>query len=109
MYIWEWEKHWIKSRKWAVAPPTIKKTLTLNKRKNKMSRLVHIPETLSEIEESISQKQADLVWWLDKLNRSRKPSLISMRSMQVGVVREQLAELEQAKLEAEEKALCNIA
>ena len=74
-----------------------------------MSRLVHIPETLSEIEESITQKTEQLAWWTDKLNRSRKPSLISMRSMQVGVVREQLAELEQAKLEAEEKALCNIA
>jgi len=71
--------------------------------------LVHIPETLSEIEESISQKQADLVWWLDKLNRSRKNSLRHMRAMQVGVVREQIDLLEQAKLEAEEKALCNIA
>ena len=74
-----------------------------------MSRLVHIPSALSEIEESISQKQADLIWWLDKLNRSRKNSLRSMRSLQVDVVRLQLLELEQAKLEAEEKALCNIA
>ena len=74
-----------------------------------MSRLVHIPETLSEIEDSIAQKQADLVWWLDKLNRSRKNSLRHMRSMHVETVRLQLAELEQAKLEAEEKALCNIA
>jgi len=89
-----------------VAPPTI---LTLNKRKNKMSRLVHIPETLSEIEESITQKTEQLAWWTDKLNRSRKNSLRHMRSMHVDTVRLQLAELEQAKLEAEEKALCNIA
>ena len=73
-----------------------------------MSRLVHIPSTLSEIEESISQKEVDLIWWLDKLNRSRKNSLISMRAMQVDIVRLQLVELEQAWLEAEEKALCNM-
>ena len=74
-----------------------------------MSRLVHIPSTLSEIEDSISQKEADLIWWLDKLNRSRKNSLRSMRAMQVDIVRLQLVELEQARLESEEKALCNIA
>ena len=71
--------------------------------------LVHIPETLSEIENDIASKQDQLAWWLDKLNRSRKPSLISMRSLQVNCVREQLETLEQAKLQAEEKALCNIA
>ena len=64
---------------------------------------VHIPETINEIEESISQKNEQLNWWLDKLNRSRKNSLRSMRSLQVDVVREQLVELEQAKLEAEDK------
>ena len=74
-----------------------------------MSRLVHIPETLSEIEESITQKTEQLAWWTDKLNRSRKNSLRHMRSMHVDTVRLQLAELEQAKLEAEEKALNNIA
>ena len=74
-----------------------------------MSRLVHIPETLSEIEDTINYKQEQLAWWLDKLNRSRKNSLRSMRSMQVDIVRRQIALLEQAKLEAEEKALNNIA
>ena len=68
-----------------------------------MSRLVHIPETLHEIEESIAQKQVDLIWWTDKLNRSRKNSLRHMRAMHVDTVRLQLAELEQAKLEAEDK------
>jgi hypothetical protein len=74
-----------------------------------MSRLVHIPETLSEIEDTLTQKTEQLAWWTDKLNRSRKPSLISMRSLQVNCIREQLELLEQAKLDAEEKALCNIA
>ena len=68
-----------------------------------MSRLVHIPETLSEIEDTITQKTEQLAWWSDKLNRSRKNSLRSMRSLQVDVVREQLVELEQARLEAEDK------
>ena len=74
-----------------------------------MSRLVHIPETLSEIEDTITQKTEQLAWWTDKLNRSRKNSLRHMRSMQVDIVRRQIALLEQAKLEAEEKALNNIA
>ena len=64
---------------------------------------VHIPETINEIEESISQKNEQLNWWLDKLNRSRKNSLRSMRSLQVDVVRWQLVEIEQALLEAEDK------
>ena len=74
-----------------------------------MSRLVHIPETLSEIEDTITQKTEQLAWWTDKLNRSRKNSLRHMRSMQVDIVRRQIALLEHAKLEAEEKALNNIA
>ena len=69
---------------------------------------VHIPETLTEIEADIAYKNEQLVWWLDKLNRSRKNSLRHMRAMQVDSVREQIKLLEQAKLEAEEKALCNI-
>ena len=74
-----------------------------------MSRLVYIPETLREIEESIAQKQVDLIWWLDKLNRSRKNSLRHMRSMQVDSVRKQIELLEDALLSAQEKALNNIA
>jgi len=74
-----------------------------------MSRLVHIPETLSEIEDTITQKTEQLAWWTDKLNRSRKNSLRHMRAMHVDTVRSQLVELEQARVEAEEKALCNIA
>ena len=68
-----------------------------------MSRLVFIPDSSEEIQEAIAQKTEQLNWWLDKLNRSRKNSLRSMRSLQVDVVREQLVELEQAKLEAEDK------
>ena len=72
-----------------------------------MSRLVHIPETIREIEESINYKQEQLAWWLDKLNRSRKNSLRHMRSMHVDTVRLQIAELEQALHSAEEQALNN--
>ena len=69
---------------------------------------VHIPETLTGIEADIAYKNEQLVGWRDKLNRSRKNSLRHMRAMQVDSVREQIKLLEQAKLEAEEKALCNI-
>jgi len=68
-----------------------------------MSRLVHIPQTIHEIEESIAQKNEQLNWWLDKLNRSRKNSLRSMRAMHVAVVREQLVELTEALHDAEDK------
>ena len=61
-----------------------------------MSRLVFIPDSSEEIQEAIVQKNEQLVWWLDKLNRSRKNSLRSMRSLQVDVVRQQIAELEKA-------------
>ena len=61
-----------------------------------MSTLVHIPETILEIEKAIEYKKEQLAWWLDKLNRSRKNALINHRSLQVGVVREQIKELEQA-------------
>ena len=61
-----------------------------------MSRLVFIPDSSEEIQEAIAQKTEQLNWWLDKLNRSRKNSLRSMRSLQVDVVRQQIAELEKA-------------
>ena len=61
-----------------------------------MSRLVHIPETINEIEKLIEYKKEQLAWWLDKLNRTRKNALINHRSLQVGVVREQIEILEQA-------------
>ena len=70
---------------------------------------VYIPETISEIEADIAYKNEQLVWWLDKLNRSRKNSLRHMRSMQVDSVREQIELLEDALLSAQEKALNNIA
>ena len=69
-----------------------------------MSRLVNIPNSIPEIQESIQQKVEQLIWWLDKLNRSRKNSLRSMRSLQVEVVREQLAILRKALEDAREQA-----
>ena len=36
----------------------------------------------------------DLAWWQDKLNRSRKESLSSIRAVHVQHIQQQLAELE---------------
>ena len=36
----------------------------------------------------------DLAWWQDKLNRSRKESLRSIRAVHVQHIQQQLAELE---------------
>ena len=58
-----------------------------------MSRLVHIPETLSEIEDTITQKTEQLAWWTDKLNRSRKNSLRAMRAMHANAIRAELEAL----------------
>ena len=69
-----------------------------------MSRLVHIPSSIKEIQNSIQQKVEQLAWWLDKLNRSRKNSLRSMRSLQVEVVREQLVILRKALADARDQA-----
>ena len=68
-----------------------------------MSRLVHIPQTIHEIEESIAQKNEQLNWWLDKLNRSRKNSLRSMRAMHFCGLREPLVELTEALPDAGDK------
>ena len=66
--------------------------------------IVHIPESIPEIQKSIQSKIEQINWWLDKLNRSRKNSLIAMRSQQVAICREQLAELQKALKVARTKA-----
>ena len=38
----------------------------------------------------------DLAWWQDKLNRSRKESLRSIRAVHVQHIQQQLAELEKS-------------
>jgi hypothetical protein len=61
-----------------------------------MSRLIHIPETVGEIEEEIVYRKGILAWWTDKYNRGRKPARISEYYGQVKVTSEQIEILENA-------------
>ena len=54
--------------------------------------------------EKIARLESQLSEWTAKLNRSRKNSLRSMRSLQVEVVREQLVILRKALADAREQA-----
>ena len=42
----------------------------------------------------IDKLKSDLVWWEAKLNKSRKPSLRSMRSMHVNAIRKEINRLQ---------------
>jgi len=44
-------------------------------------------------QEKIAKLEKDLAWWTAKLNRSRKPSLMSMRAMHANHIRNELAKL----------------
>jgi len=44
-------------------------------------------------QEKIKKLERDLAWWEAKLNRSRKPSLASMRAMHANHIRNELAKL----------------
>ena len=43
--------------------------------------------------QKIAKLEKDLAWWEAKLNRSRKPSLMSMRAMHANHIRNELAKL----------------
>ena len=64
-----------------MAPPTILKPKTK-----------HIMTKTQKIE----KLERDLAWWTAKLNRSRKPSLISMHAMHADHIRNELAKLKAA-------------
>ena len=46
--------------------------------------------------ERIAQLEKDLAWWTDKLNRSRKPSLIAMRALHANSIRGWLEKLKKS-------------
>jgi hypothetical protein len=45
------------------------------------------------IKKRIEKLEADLAWWQDKLNRSRKNSLRALRAMHLNAVRKDLDKL----------------
>ena len=46
--------------------------------------------------EKIQKLERDLAWWTAKLNRSRKPSLMSMRAMHADHIRNELRKLQES-------------
>ena len=46
--------------------------------------------------EKIAKLEKDLAWWEAKLNRSRKPSLASMRAMHAKQIRNELSKLKKS-------------
>ena len=49
--------------------------------------------SILEIELKIASKQNALKWWLAKLAKSRKPSLIAMRALHAQNLRKEIGEL----------------
>lgn len=45
------------------------------------------------IEQKITSKQNALAWWVAKLTKSRKPSLIHMRALHAENLRKEIAQL----------------
>ena len=63
-----------------------------------------IPESIPEIKDLIQRKTQDILFWMDKKNQSRKPSLLTMRAMHEQRCRDERKQLEKALDEAIEKA-----
>ena len=63
-----------------------------------------IPNSITEIKDLLERKTQDIIFWMDKKNRSRKPSLLHMRAMHEQHCRDERKELEKALDKAIEKA-----
>ncbi len=61
-----------------------------------MSNSVHIPESVKDIKSAIARRITILAEWQTMLAKSRKPSLVSSRAMQVQATRNQIVELRAA-------------
>ena len=61
-----------------------------------MSNTVHIPESVKDIKSAIARRITILAEWQTMLAKSRKPSLMAMRQMQVSATEVQIAELREA-------------
>lgn len=63
-----------------------------------------IPNSIPEIQDLMQRKIQDILFWQDKKNRSRKPSLLSMRAMHEQRCRDDLETLRKALADAREQA-----
>ena len=63
-----------------------------------------IPSSIPEIQDLMERKTQDIIFWMEKKNRSRKPSLLSMRAMHEQRCRDDLKALRKALADAREQA-----
>jgi hypothetical protein len=62
---------------------------------------IHIPDNIVDLQDRIGQKKNDVVWWEKKLQKSRKSSLIAIRSMHHQQAKDDLKTLEKALKKAQ--------
>lgn len=62
---------------------------------------IHIPDNVVDIQDRLERKKKDVEWWQEKLNKSRKNSLIAMRSMHLQQAKKDVKTLEKALKKAQ--------
>lgn len=62
---------------------------------------VNIPDDIVDLQDRIAQKKNDVLWWEKQLQKSRKNSLIAMRSMHHQQAKKDLKDLEKALKKAQ--------
>ena len=62
---------------------------------------VNIPDNIVDLQDRIAQKKNDVLWWEKQLQKSRKNSLIAMRSMHHQQAKKDLKDLEKALKKAQ--------
>jgi hypothetical protein len=62
---------------------------------------INIPDNVVDLQDRIGQKKNDVSWWEKQLQKSRKPSLISMRAMHHKQAKDDLKTLEKALKKAQ--------
>lgn len=62
---------------------------------------INIPDNIVDLQDRIAQKKNDVSWWEKQLQKSRKPSLISMRAMHHKQAKDDLKTLEKALKKAQ--------
>ena len=62
---------------------------------------INIPDNIVDLQDRIAQKKNDVSWWEKQLQKSRKPSLISMRALHHKQAKDDLKTLEKALKKAQ--------
>tara|TARA_A100001037_G_scaffold290243_1_gene302859 strand:- start:26926 stop:28317 length:1392 start_codon:yes stop_codon:yes gene_type:complete len=62
---------------------------------------VNIPDNVVDLQDRLEQKKKDVEWWQAKLNKSRKNSLIAIRSMHLQQAKKDVKDLEKALKKAQ--------